>query len=631
MQKQGNKVMFFPHRFEGKCLFVDALRKTTLLKAIFLWCILIMGILHSHSALHAQRCYTQIIDASGLPMNTSELGVLEQTACELRDAFPVELRPQFGVFDFSSYLHNESMKGQYEQVYNNALQKVKGEKPFYLFFARQTNQGGPNTGLRVVLNIPKTGYFGCFQEWERDVLDAKLIRLFESSARSGAVAQGEVAAMKQLKEVVDYLVGCCYVSNLRRGGECKSPLLDEYVVNNFKLYQVTFLGGQIIRLDNGTAVEKPHWHKEAVNARRPILYLHGTVIRADVDFSYGGTIEEFKNKTENIDNAKKLRISAVVKANNGKGIFTSKIIPSEITITDAEKKMIGLRGAAFDVPLPNGINYFKEFKVEWYIHSPDKSSPTLLGTTSNPMYVTTQVPKNNRLRETYFYLGCSNSIGEDTESKIFEGIWKHFINRNLKNALGEPLIYYGSPLVENISANGLLVTKDGQCGSFVDLLRGSMAALGFENVSVVAVTKKVEFNSSDEGFIVKNWIFSNKEPSIKYAPNYTHYNYDDGSENIFHYDSNTKTYSWSIIHVMDAEGIAGQNNSNPVSDFQSHYIVNFNNFYYDPSYGAEKFSSKEEWASKSLAGFFMFKQVDIDNQLKWVCLFRKYEPGLINP
>jgi hypothetical protein len=606
--------------------------------------VLLLCVLSFYTTLKAQRCYNQIIDASGLPMSTSELGVLEQTACELRDAFPAEFKAQFGVFDFSSYLHNESMKGQYEQVYNNALQKAKGEKSFYLFFARQTNQGGPNAGLRVALNIPKTGHFACLQDWERDALDAKLIRLFESSARSGAVAQGEIAAMKALKEVVDYLIGCCYVSNLRSVEECKSPLLDKYLENNFELYQIAFLGDQVIRLDNGNAVLKPHWYKEAVNVRKPVLYLHGTVIKADVDFSYGGTMEEFKNKTENIDATKKIRISAVVKANNGQGIFTSKIIPNEITITDAEKKMIGLRGAAFDVPLPNGINYFKEFKVEWYIHTPDKPSPTLLGITSNTMYVTTQAPKSNRLRETFFYLGCSNAIGKSTEPDVFAGVWQHFKDHNITNALGEPLIYYGSPLVENINANGLLVTKDGQCGSFVQLVIGTMNAMGFpvSNQSHILLKRiKNVLDPENEGFMVKDWTFRNDPPVRKEDIDYTHYNYlvdsiilfavDAGRyiwRNVFDDTTGVGVISGDEVYVIDQAGIAAQNNQNPVSVFGNHQVLEYNQKYYDVSYG-KIFSSISEWATQAVAGFYKLKKISRPNKQYWIGLFKLCVPGEI--
>ena len=77
------------------------------------------------------------------------------------------------------------------------------------------------------------------------------------------------------------------------------------------------------------------------------------------------------------------------------------------------------------------------------------------------------------------------------------------------------------------------------------------------------------------------------------------------------------TYVWGdIVDVSDADGVPGQNTTNPLSIFSVHALMKINGSYYDPSYGT-KFTNLQQWEDQSVAGFvisdlggkrFMFRQ-----------------------
>lgn len=60
--------------------------------------------------------------------------------------------------------------------------------------------------------------------------------------------------------------------------------------------------------------------------------------------------------------------------------------------------------------------------------------------------------------------------------------------------------------------------------------------------------------------------------------------------------------------IIDLKGVAGQGNDNPYSEFYNHFIVKYNNKYYDPSYGGGVYDTQEEWEDASLAGFLVYKK-----------------------
>jgi hypothetical protein len=92
----------------------------------------------------------------------------------------------------------------------------------------------------------------------------------------------------------------------------------------------------------------------------------------------------------------------------------------------------------------------------------------------------------------------------------------------------------------------------------------------------------------------------------------------------------TKTkYVWgAFTSVVDELGVEGQNNEDPKSNFENHQVIyhTTRKKIYDPSYG-KSFSSLEEWASSSVAGFYKKYSIGVGQNAKYFILFSKYVPN----
>ncbi len=68
--------------------------------------------------------------------------------------------------------------------------------------------------------------------------------------------------------------------------------------------------------------------------------------------------------------------------------------------------------------------------------------------------------------------------------------------------------------------------------------------------------------------------------------------------------------------MTDQPGIPGQNNPNPPGSFENHFIVLFNNQYYDPSYGDGPYGGQTldiahaAWEDASIDGFYEIIQLN---------------------
>lgn len=67
---------------------------------------------------------------------------------------------------------------------------------------------------------------------------------------------------------------------------------------------------------------------------------------------------------------------------------------------------------------------------------------------------------------------------------------------------------------------------------------------------------------------------------------------------------------WQFPEVIDEDGVPGQDEANPTSAFNAHFIVEYNSKYYDPSYGAGPFDTELEWETHSIFGYAGFALVN---------------------
>ena len=153
--------------------------------------------------------------------------------------------------------------------------------------------------------------------------------------------------------------------------------------------------------------------------------------------------------------------------------------------------------AKADQPLPDATKYYPSFTIQWSYTLPDSTEPVLMGTTTNPMYVTLAKP----LTGTTIYLSSLRLAvergGATDAATALQNTWSFFAGpANVTTWEGRPLHYYatGSQLsaTEYMGTNvaRLLADGNGECLSFVRLMASSLAHNGIsaEWISINAKT-----------------------------------------------------------------------------------------------------------------------------------------------
>jgi len=230
---------------------------------------------------------------------------------------------------------------------------------------------------------------------------------------------------------------------------------------------------------------------------------------------------------------------------------------------------------------PNAIALYDPLVIYWWLYT-FRLGWTLTGPSENPCYVTLADPIATPFH-TLLYIGCSKAAGKTETTPTAEAIWGEFTDCVVWRKDDPTTLTYwvGSAPAGNSAT--LLANANGQCSCWAHFLLDSWKAQGISNAQVVLVTPNVP---TATGFLVKEWTFSGSGSSTSTAP--------------FVYVVNRD--------VFDEIGIAGQGNRDPRSDFVLHYVVRYQNEYYDPSYGlplgSHGYASRLGWENSSLDGFW---------------------------
>jgi len=160
----------------------------------------------------------------------------------------------------------------------------------------------------------------------------------------------------------------------------------------------------------------------------------------------------------------------------------------------------------------------------------------------------------------------------------------------------------------------------GGCAAFQDLFVSLLENQGGHAQRVMLSPTK----SDDQFFLVKNWRFIGSGSSGDLDYPYVNYPSKIDSVEVKNRLS-AGHYGWiGTPEVVEEDGIIGQGNKNPFSDFNRHYIVKIGDVYYDPSYG-KKYSSVKQWEDDmekgSIAGFYRetsFKTVNGETSIRWI-------------
>jgi hypothetical protein len=159
------------------------------------------------------QCLKKMFDASGIDISASDLVALQDSACELRKKFPVELKDSFAVVDFGFYAFNENMEGGYPEFMNLMMVKLATDPKtkYYLLFGRQTDKNGPNTKVWVKAKLPHWGHFKCLTEMERSLFQIRLENEVKKITidKSTAYITAEKATISKMRKMIMKIVDCC--------------------------------------------------------------------------------------------------------------------------------------------------------------------------------------------------------------------------------------------------------------------------------------------------------------------------------------------------------------------------------------------------------------------------------------
>jgi hypothetical protein len=189
-------------------------------------------------------------------------------------------------------------------------------------------------------------------------------------------------------------------------------------------------------------------------------------------------------------------------------------------------------------------------------------------------------------------VACRNAKGQTAAASIVSGIWGDFQGPmpGVKSWDGVPMSYWAGGIAVANDTPRLVADRNGQCGSWASLLRDTFLThglLGVQKYTIISaydnLVPPTQYNPLNlSTLLIKDWSFvgAGSAPSFLYPFTHLPSEYSDSTG-----------------------GKPGQNNQNPPGKFRNHFVVFFDNNYYDPSYGTGPFSTQTDWENASLDGF----------------------------
>jgi hypothetical protein len=274
------------------------------------------------------------------------------------------------------------------------------------------------------------------------------------------------------------------------------------------------------------------------------------------------------------------------------------------------------------------VKYWESFEIKWYLTRSPEEPEELIGTSSNPLYITHKkalaVDPAFKPFYTVLHLGCKNAFDNVIEATIVDKVYFEFEDRMVRKIEGTvDMTYWGpgdAPEPACWYTYGLLRYEDGRCGTWAAFFHDLLSMQGIPSL-VSEVNWGYILSISDAStLLTKRSSFFGDEASTAYIyPDYDEIGYHAQflvknwtglADNTFYLSEDDETGVTSItiangnmIYNSEAIGLAGQGNINPRSEFNNHAIVKYSDKYFDPSYGSPKSDNANSWETSSLDGF----------------------------
>ena len=424
---------------------------------------------------------------------------------------------------------------------------------------------------------------------------------------------------------------------------------DEFAVKNVYYFSPTFpssTGWIDIYKDDGNKYSNTpnftHAYENFGATKKPVGYVSGNVMVVGADLEIA-----LCNSSINLDDI-------IIKgmAENGFEFApqAAEVLPSDII---RYKKYHSSLQFTADL-----VQYFENFKIKWYITTdqaaldPNAAGPiswAFAGESENQVYIThktpmlTLAPSHAEVTipyHTVLHIGCVNGNGENNSVPIFDAIYKEFEDNQVYRVDGEgPLTYWGNfnPLLLNgecRTVGGLIEELDAACGEWSQFLEDIIRVQGISGSNIVTVdweyilaqpdltrmVSEVNTHFGQEAVSITIWPYSNNQGQVIGAYSgflVNNWNNLSNAENFVLSEFDNEQTEITLangnkIKLKEANGAAGQGNSNPRSEFENHAILGYNGNLYDPSYGTMKQNDALSWEATSLAAFgsrVIFQQV----------------------
>ncbi len=291
-------------------------------------------------------------------------------------------------------------------------------------------------------------------------------------------------------------------------------------------------------------------------------------------------------------------------------------LPSPISGITVEAEILGLgkvqatnqtlSGASYDFPatdsdnsLPNTTKYYSSMTFDWKATPDGTTRYVPAGSSANPVYVTLDTPRpfakqGGKVPVTLLKMALQHDGAADAATAL-ANTWQSFVGpANITTWDGRLMYYYKAGVGFGSCAldYATLITSNpesGQCGSFAQLLLGSLAVNNIQ-------ANWVQISTIDgDQMIVKNWTFA----AARYAAPDFKWELDVNTPDPMVPDLPGSVYG----DLTNVNGLPGQNSPKPSEKiFAFHFIVNASGGYYDPSYGVT-YTGAAGFESSALAGY----------------------------
>ena len=278
-----------------------------------------------------------------------------------------------------------------------------------------------------------------------------------------------------------------------------------------------------------------------------------------------------------------------------------------IDIGDPKADVGVVKPFTFQQPLMSSVFHWADMQIDWqfvYSVAPPPDLSLLWNTfnsSHNANYITLNTSQATKLYLTLADYTTLAAHGEVSEPGVVSKMWDQVSSLNVyRSEDGQPLKYYGDWHSDIKTLAELLKEGDSQCFPWAELWNESLLTHAISTGTIILVTTVI----TGEGFLIKNWDIATATPLTAPRNNFgTLYPFEnewrDNSDMIV-----DNQYNYDVNYmVKDQDGLPGQTNSNPRADFKRHFIVKFDNAYYDPSYG-KTYTNPADMEIKSISGYF---------------------------